>query len=66
MYKPRFNCEWCKEWQFIETCKEDPHPFFCTVCSEKKSCSHQGKLLIFFSLLQEPFERLSHTGINES
>ena len=47
LYKARFNSEWCKEWPFIEPCKEDPHAFFCTVCSEKKNCSHQGKLLIF-------------------
>ena len=40
--KARLNSEWCKEWPFIQPCKEDTHTFFCTVCSEKKSCSHQG------------------------
>ena len=32
----------------------------------KKSCSYQGKLLIFFPLLQQPLERLSEAGMNES
>ena len=65
LYKARFNSEWCKEGSLIQPCKEDPHAFFCTVYSEKKSCSHQGELFIFF-LLQEPLERLSQTGMNES
>ena len=48
LYKARFISEWCKQWSFIESWKEDSPAFFCTVCSEKKSCSHQVKLLIFF------------------
>ena len=48
LYKERFNGEWCKEWSFIQPCKEDPHAFFCTVCSEKKAVHIKLNSYFFF------------------
>ena len=62
LYKARFNSEWCKEWPFIEPCKEDLMPYSVLFAVRRKAV----QAFDFFSLLQEPFERLSETRMNES
>ena len=41
-YRCKFDKEWPKKNPCIQPVKEDPHAFFCTICSKKVSCSHQA------------------------
>ena len=41
-YRCKFDKEWSKKNPCIQPVKEDPHAFFCTICSKKVSCSHQA------------------------
>ena len=41
-YRCKFDKEWSKKNPCIQSVKEDPHAFFCTICSKKVSCSHQA------------------------
>ena len=41
-YRCKFDKEWSKKNTCIQPVKEDPHVFFCTICSKKVSCSHQA------------------------
>ena len=41
-YRCKFDKEWSKKNNCIQPVKEDPHAFFCTICSKKVSCSHQA------------------------
>ena len=41
-----FRCKFVKKQSkknpYIQPVKEDPHAFFCTICSKKVKCSHQA------------------------
>ena len=41
-YRCKFDKEWSKKNPCIQPVKEDPHAFFCTICSKKVSFSHQA------------------------
>ena len=41
-YRCRFDKEWSKKNPCMQPVKEDPHAFFCTICSKKVSFSHQA------------------------
>ena len=41
-YRCRFDQEWSKKKQFIQVVTSDSYSFYCTVCSENVSCSHQA------------------------
>ena len=41
-YRCMFDKEWSKKNPCIQPVMEDPHAFFCTICSNKVSCSHQA------------------------
>ena len=41
-YRCKFDKEWSKKNPCIQPVKEDPHAFFCTICSKKVSCSYQA------------------------
>lgn len=41
-YKTKFSTEWSATWSCIQTVESDICIAFCTVCSCKVNCSHQG------------------------
>ena len=41
-YRCKFDKEWSKKNPCIQPVKEDPHAFFCTICSKKVGCPHQA------------------------
>ena len=46
IYSSKFDQNWSVQWPFIQPVQGDIHSFYCTICSFKSSCSHQGMYVL--------------------